>query len=357
MQAVSGRVTVTPGVYAAQRSRTGGPGHAPGLARASSVRRVSRSARRLGAALGRAAVCGIGIPGRWGRRAPVPAWWTNTPPDSAVLFIRPRAGSCLSRISDAPGRRLRLRRDGPGSGAYRRTARPADHGLSRRHRSDVSRRPASDARTPGTQYRPRGLEPGCRRLPVRRSACSIRPRTPSVSPSPGSATPGGGDSSAWGSPRLTGRPDLSLRAAGRFRAAGARRTTPRRSWWRAGSRPGRRRSAARRSCACVSAGSGPRQILHVTLMEDDGTSWSRQCSGGQRLARAVAAAWGLHRGARRDAAAGISRGVELLGRAREGSRRSGGPASARPSGAAAALAAARASRPRRSRARTASRSK
>ena len=60
-------------------------------------------------------------------------------------------------------------------------------------------------------------------------------------------------------------------------------------------------------------GLGARQVLHVTLMEDDGTSWSAAGTGGQHLERAVASARGLCHRSWRAASAGVSRSVELLG--------------------------------------------
>ncbi len=108
--------------------------------------------------------------------------------------------------------------------------------------------------------------------PARRCACSIPRRTPRSSPSPASATPAAAGSSASGCPdhRAAG---LSSRAAG-----GHKRLEP--SDYTASLVIASRIEARQETIAAAQAvrlrlrGLGPRQVLHVTLMEDDGTSWT-----------------------------------------------------------------------------------
>lgn len=58
-------------------------------------------------------------------------------------------------------------------------------------------------------------------------------------------------------------------------------------------------------------GVGGGQVVHLTLVEDDGTSLERGYFGRQRLARAGAAAVGFHPRPKRSAAAGVPRRMEL----------------------------------------------
>ena len=205
------------------------------------------------------------------RPSSVPGSWTARP-GLGVLYLRPAAGRIFRGIPMRPSRRLPLCGDDSGRGPARGPARVRDHGLPGDSASPFpgGLRGAQRLELPRTGV----LEAGCRRGRAHRSL--FDPGTDAGgSPLPASATR---DAAAVprGIAGVTGRPvfhlalpvdssgwspadyTASLAVVDRIRA-------------------GRRRSPARSCGPPAAPRSGPRQMLHVTLMEDDGTSWTRRC--------------------------------------------------------------------------------
>ena len=270
-----------------------------------------------------------------------------TPPDSATLFLRPTAGGFYRGFPMRPAGGYEYAATVPAAALRGGAARVRDHALPRRFGDHVPRRACAAARGTGTTTAGR---PG-------RSTWSV-PRTPLRLFDPGAdaarlAFSRIGDAGRRGLFRVgfsdaTGQPVFHLELPAYAGRPGARPTT-RRRWSIVDRIRARGETIAGADAVHLRLrGLGPRQVLHVTLMEDDGTSWSAAVPVDSTWSERVAAARGLHRRPRRPAAAGIPRRVELLGGSRRGARRQRGPPAARARGAAAAVACG---------ARTASRSR
>ena len=110
-----------PGGVRPQRVGSGGRQDASGDHRGTGIRRISRPATRLTAALGTTAH-GTDVSQRARRRAARSYRRYATPPDSATLFIRPTAGGFYRRVRPAADHRLRVRRHCSWHRAPRRAA-------------------------------------------------------------------------------------------------------------------------------------------------------------------------------------------------------------------------------------------
>ena len=268
-----------------------------------------------------------------------PGWWTRTPPDSAVLFIKPVAGPDYRRYPMRPAGAYEYAatvpaaalREGPQDlviTVFRGGSAVTFPGGQRQKPSDWNFSSAEswtlDVVGPRTPLRLFDPATDIERLTFTRIGDAGRRGLFQV-----------------GMSGATGRPVFHLALpvdSSGFEPAGLHRLA---RDCRPGREPARKRSPARNAVRLRLRGLGPRQVLHVTLMEDDGTSWSSGAPGGQHLDRAVS---------RRSRAFAAGRGVLLpqgfpgewnywVGPA-DGRGDPDRPSPAGPSGAAAALAPA-----------------
>ena len=328
-----------PGVYVLSAAGPVDAATLPATAGHARLRRVSRAAARLAAAVGAAADRARRTsPGATPSCAPASSTRRRPTRPRSSFGRSPAASTAASAMRAAGG--YEYAATVPAGSTAGGAARVRHHGLPRRRRPRLSRT-GSHQQAVGLGLR-RPVVVAARRRGPADAAAALQPRhrcrAPDLHPHRRCGAPRALPRRLSG---VTGQPvfhfELPVTQRG-WSPDGLHRVAGDQGPYR---RPGRRRSPAPTSLRLRLRGLGARQLLHVTLMEDDGTSWSAAVPVDSGWSEPVAAARRLRAGPRRAASGGVPRRVELLGGPGGGTRRQRRSPATRPRGAAAALAPAR----------------